>query len=305
MSIEDRDWFREDYRERERKYGGDFSLHSTPKNRPGRPEKRNGNALPIALLNIFAAFSCALSLYASIMIEREQLNGNSWPSLIAAILCWILFAVVYNNNKRKNRGFICSLSLAVCFISALAASGIASFLTVRLFIGAYAAGGVQSEMPVFNSITMPHISSNTLIILFIAACASIPIYRNYQAKKRARELIDGAVVMTPEQFMRLKGNYGFSPHLDCPGVYVLYNRDKNKYYVGQSQHVLTRVNQHFTGHGGNGDVYADYKYHDHFEIRIVKFEGSGFRTLNEMERRAIDTYHAFSCGYNKTRGNRD
>lgn len=76
------------------------------------------------------------SLYASIMIEREQLNGNSWPSLIAAILCWILFAVVYNNNKRKNRGFICSLSLAVCFISALAASGIASFLTVRLFIGA-------------------------------------------------------------------------------------------------------------------------------------------------------------------------
>lgn len=31
MSIEDRDWFREDYRERERKYGGDFSLHSTPK----------------------------------------------------------------------------------------------------------------------------------------------------------------------------------------------------------------------------------------------------------------------------------
>ena len=53
MSIEDGDWFREDYRERERKYGGDFSLHSTPKNRPGRPEKRNGNALPIALLNIF------------------------------------------------------------------------------------------------------------------------------------------------------------------------------------------------------------------------------------------------------------
>ena len=305
MSIEDGDWFREDYRERERKYGGDFSLHSTPKNRPGRPEKRNGNALPIALLNIFAAFSCALSLYASIMIEREQLNGNSWPSLIAAILCWILFAVVYNNNKRKNRGFICSLSLAVCFISALAASGIASFLTVRLFIGAYAAGGVQNEMPVFNPITMPRISSNTLIILFMAACAGIPIYRNYQAKKRARELIDGTVVMTPEQFMRLKDSYGFLSQLDCPGVYVLYNRDKNKYYVGQSQHVLTRVNQHFTGHGGNGDVYADYKYHDHFEIRIVKFEGSGYSSLNEMERLAINAYDAYTRGYNKTRGNRD
>ena len=304
MSIEDRDWFREDYRERERKYGGNFSLHSTPKNRPGRPKKRNGNAFPIALLNIFAAFSCALSLYASIMIEREQLNGNSWPSLIAAILCWILFAVVYNNNKRKHRGFICNLSLAVRLLSALAASGIASFLTVRLFIGAYATGITQSEMPVFNPITMPRISSNTLIILFLAACAGIPIYRNYQAKKKIRSLVESKTSMTPQQFMQLRSNYRLSAQLDCPGIYILNNRDKNKNYVGQSVRVLTRVSQHFTGHGGNGDVYADYKYHDRFEIHIVKFEGSGYSTLNEMERQAIDAYDAYTKGYNKTRGNR-
>ena len=39
MSIEDGDWFREDYRERERKYGGDFSLHSTPKKQARKTRK--------------------------------------------------------------------------------------------------------------------------------------------------------------------------------------------------------------------------------------------------------------------------
>ena len=110
--------------------------------------------------------------------------------------------------------------------------------------------------------------------------------------------------MTPQQFMQLRSNYRLSAQLDCPGIYILNNRDKNKNYVGQSVRVLTRVSQHFTGHGGNGDVYADYKYHDRFEIHIVKFEGSGYSTLNEMERQAIDAYDAYTKGYNKTRGNR-
>lgn len=42
MSIEDRDWFREDYRERERKYGGNFSLHSTPKTDQEDPKSGMG-----------------------------------------------------------------------------------------------------------------------------------------------------------------------------------------------------------------------------------------------------------------------
>lgn len=31
MSMYDRDWYRESYKEKEEKYGGDFSLHSKPK----------------------------------------------------------------------------------------------------------------------------------------------------------------------------------------------------------------------------------------------------------------------------------
>ena len=35
MSIEDRDWFREDYRERERKYGGEKTDRENPKSGMG------------------------------------------------------------------------------------------------------------------------------------------------------------------------------------------------------------------------------------------------------------------------------
>lgn len=66
---------------------------------------------------------------------------------------------------------------------------------------------------------------------------------------------------------------------------------------------MYRVNAHFTGRG-NGDVYADYKYGDPFEISMIALENSGFCTLNELERNVIRRYNAFSNGYNKTRGNR-
>ena len=87
-----------------------------------------------------------------------------------------------------------------------------------------------------------------------------------------------------------------------PGVYILYNKTKNMYYVGQAQYIFDRVNAHFTGKG-NGDVYADYKYGDEFTIKMISLEESGYSSLNELERHTIMTYNAFSKGYNKTRGN--
>ena len=94
---------------------------------------------------------------------------------------------------------------------------------------------------------------------------------------------------------------------ESPGLYkktnILYNKTRNMHYVGQAQSVLSRINQHLTGHG-NGDVYADYKFGDKFTITSVRLKGSGFATLNELERHAISVYNAYSKGYNKTRGNR-
>ncbi len=128
-------------------------------------------------------------------------------------------------------------------------------------------------------------------------------------RRRIRALAKNAVEMTPNQFFRMRNAHErkqrrhISKKYDFPGVYILYNKKKNKYYVGQASSVLQRINQHLTGHG-NGDVYADYKYGDRFTITAIRLRGSGFSTLNDLERNTIEVYNAYSEGYNKTRGNR-
>lgn len=106
-------------------------------------------------------------------------------------------------------------------------------------------------------------------------------------------------IMTPEQFFRLRK----SIHGDMVGVYIIYNKNRKKHYVGQATRLFFRVNQHFTGHG-NGDVYADYKRgKDRFTIKLVPLVNSGYYDLDLLEKDLIDKYNAYTKGYNKTRGN--
>lgn len=90
---------------------------------------------------------------------------------------------------------------------------------------------------------------------------------------------------------------------DAVGVYILFNRNKDMYYVGQSKRIYFRVNQHFTGHG-NGDVYADYKYGDEFTIKLLPLVDSGYSDIDALERDKIAEFSANDTGYNRTRGNR-
>jgi len=103
--------------------------------------------------------------------------------------------------------------------------------------------------------------------------------------------------------VRNKKNRLASERYNVKGVYILHNRTKHKYYVGQAHKLLSRVNGHLTGKG-NGIVYADYAYGDRFYIKFHRFRGRSFKTLNEMERYYINKYHAQEDGYNKTIGNR-
>lgn len=89
---------------------------------------------------------------------------------------------------------------------------------------------------------------------------------------------------------------------DFTGVYVLHNVTKDMYYVGQSVKVINRVGQHLTGHG-SGDVYADFKYGDEFEVSTVSLAESGYGSLNDIERDTIAAYDAYNHGYNRTAGN--
>lgn len=108
----------------------------------------------------------------------------------------------------------------------------------------------------------------------------------------------GSNSMTPEAFFALKRQQT----QDISGVYILYNRTKNMPYVGQATRLFFRINQHLTGHG-NGDVYADYKYGDEFDINYVPLQNSGFDSLDALEKAKIAEYNAYEQGYNKTQGN--
>lgn len=132
--------------------------------------------------------------------------------------------------------------------------------------------------------------------------------RDLRIKHKIKSLADEQTPITPTEFFDLRkkkanGKKYISTDEDFQGVYILYNETKKLYYVGQSIHVLKRVNAHFTGKG-NGDVYADYKYGDNFIIRMIELQNSGFSTLNQLERHAIKTYNAYTKGYNKNRGNK-
>ena len=145
-------------------------------------------------------------------------------------------------------------------------------------------------------------------IVLLVVCFTVSFHKKRKIKKQIRDLANNATEMSPEEFFRMRnfsldGRKSYAKTLNFAGVYILYNKTKHLYYVGQSKQVLDRVNAHFTGHG-NGDVYADYKCGNTFSIRTIKLEGSGCKTLNELERNAIMTYDAYRNGYNKTRGNK-
>lgn len=105
--------------------------------------------------------------------------------------------------------------------------------------------------------------------------------------------------LTPEQFFKLKKTI----QGDMVGVYILYNKNRKMYYVGQATRLFFRVNQHFTGHG-NGDVYGDYKRgKDKFIIKLIPLVNSGYYDLDKLEKDMIAKYDAYNSGYNKTIGN--
>lgn len=58
---------------------------------------------------------------------------------------------------------------------------------------------------------------------------------------------------------------------EITGIFIVHNATKDLYYVGQSAKAIDRAAIQFLGRG-NCDVYADYKYGDSFNVRIVRFQ---------------------------------
>ena len=72
----------------------------------------------------------------------------------------------------------------------------------------------------------------------------------------------------------------------------------SRYYVGQGMNVFSRVHSHFAGKG-SPDVYVDVRNGDHFVIKIISFEASGYSSLDKLERHAIKAFNSYEEGYNK------
>lgn len=87
------------------------------------------------------------------------------------------------------------------------------------------------------------------------------------------------------------------------GVYIIWNKTKDKYYVGQSKDVYKRL---FTQHFSNADVKnilfaKDWYANDEFYYKLIELETKDELDLTEKE--YIDRYDSFRNGYNNTGGN--
>ncbi len=92
------------------------------------------------------------------------------------------------------------------------------------------------------------------------------------------------------------------------GCYIIRNKVKDKYYVGQSKDVLKRLRQHFKGTVPNNVIFAEDYYSEIsenrdnlFEVKIIPCETKD--ELDRTEKRLIEEYDAFNNGYNGTNGN--
>lgn len=92
------------------------------------------------------------------------------------------------------------------------------------------------------------------------------------------------------------------------GVYVIHNKEKDKYYVGQSKDVMKRIRQHFNGTIPKNSIFAEDYYTSQmknrdniFELKITRCETKD--ELDSLEKKLIYEYDSWNNGYNRTSGN--
>src|SRR5690554_1421574 len=142
------------------------------------------------------------------------------------------------------------------------------------------------------------------VILSVFTYFTIRLYvKNYlEGKKYEIYLKEIRFKIQNEELITIKEFYdSYNKNINIYGVYILYNKTKNKYYVGKSKNIVSRVKNHIEGRG-NAHLFADLKYGDEFMISLVSYDSQKFTSLNQQERFYISVFDAFENGYNRTRG---
>lgn len=146
-----------------------------------------------------------------------------------------------------------------------------------------------------------------IILIIISLIASIFLFyftikKRIEFKNKLKDIFEKEKKISVNEFFQIYNDakkITKLSNIEKSGVYILFNITQNKYYVGQSRNIFKRVNNHFTGKG-NGDVYADYKYGNNFEITLVKCP---IDELNKTEKYYIEIFDSYHNGYNKNKGN--
>lgn len=113
-----------------------------------------------------------------------------------------------------------------------------------------------------------------------------------------------------EGFIRLSmlNGFDYDNFNTIKGVYIIHNRENDKYYVGQSKDVMKRLKQHFKDTVPKNSIFAEDYYTskfknrgDLFEVKIIPCDTKD--ELDELERKMIYEYDSMKSGYNGTNGN--
>ncbi|MEM5592705.1 GIY-YIG nuclease family protein [Niallia circulans] len=117
--------------------------------------------------------------------------------------------------------------------------------------------------------------------------------RSKQKKYSPEEILD----------LRLKRNRIRMGLDEFEGIYLIHNTTLNKFYIGKSENVFTRVHDHFRKGSGSSEVYDDYISEMDFTVSTINLEDTPFNDLNELEDNAIRAYRCREpYGYNKEIG---
>ncbi len=140
MSIEDRDWYREAYKEKEEKYGGDFSLHSKPKinsgngNPPRRPtmtknadpsSKGKGLSKTVLILITFYGSVGVLFLTSKITV--------AWP-LVFVMLIYNIWMLITVFAKKPKSGIGIKILALFFFIFSEGVMGLLAYWMLQKFL---------------------------------------------------------------------------------------------------------------------------------------------------------------------------
>ena len=122
MSVEDRDWYREDFKRKEKEYGGDFSLNSKPKHKkkqqPDQPARPAISSWRRTLNSVLMILLCAILTASSCYTFFEQ-SGRSVRMYAPMLLLEIcLFKYAYDTSKTAEKpGILNFVALLLCGMS--------------------------------------------------------------------------------------------------------------------------------------------------------------------------------------------